>query len=75
MASSNSTTPMTQFSSRGLRNARVKKTRHRCTTIAATSTSVAQWWVWRMSKPARTLNDSRMVESNAAETRAPLSGA
>jgi hypothetical protein len=53
----------------------VKKTRHRWTTIAATNTSAAQWWACRISSPARTSNDSRMTESNVADTLAPCSGA
>ena len=55
-------TPMTQLSSRGLRNAPVKKTRITCTTIAAMKTSAAQWCVWRMSSPAGTSNERRIVE-------------
>ena len=35
--------PMTQFISRGLRKAPVKKMRSRCVTIAAVKTSAAQW--------------------------------
>ena len=52
--SSRSVTPISQLISRGRRNAPVKKIRIRCTTMAATNTSAAQWWVWRMTMPART---------------------
>ena len=54
---------MTQLSSRGLRNAPVKNTRNMCTVIAATKIRAAQWWICRMSRPPRTSNDSRSVES------------
>ena len=37
--------PITQLSSRGLRNAPVKKTRSMCTPMPATNTSAAQWWI------------------------------
>ena len=52
----------------------MKKIRQTWTTIAATNTTAVQWWIWRISSPARTSNDSRMTESKAAETSAPLSG-
>ena len=47
-------TPIIQLSSRGRRNAPVKKMRMRCTTMAAMNSSAAQWWIWRMTSPART---------------------
>ncbi len=53
---------MSQLTSRGRRNAPVKKMRHRWMTMAARNTSAAQWCVWRMSRPARTWNDSRNTE-------------
>lgn len=68
-------TPTNQLSSRGLRNAPVKKTRIRWTTIAATKTSAAQWWVCRISSPARTSQLSRTVEAYAADVLLPSSGA
>lgn len=68
-------TPISQLSSRGLRKAPVKKIRARCITIAATKTSAAQWWVCRISRPARTSQLSRTVEAYAAEVVAPSSGA
>ncbi len=55
MASRSRVTPTIQLISRGRRNAPVKNTRHRCTTMAATNTRAAQWWIWRMTSPARTL--------------------
>ena len=54
MASRRSVSPIIQLISRGLRNAPVKNTRSRCTTMAATNTSAAQWCIWRMTSPART---------------------
>ena len=46
--------PMTQLSSRGLRNAPVKKIRNMWTIIEAMKNSAAQWWICRMSRPPRT---------------------
>ena len=69
------TTPMSQLVSRGRRNAPVKKMRSRCTTIAATNSSAAQWWSWRMNRPPRTSNESRSAESYAADISTPRSGA
>ena len=54
---------MTQLISRGRRNAPVKKTRQRWATIVARNTSAAQWWIWRMTSPARTSKLRRMVDS------------
>ena len=48
---------MIQFSSRGLRNAPVKKTRSMCTTIAAMNSRAAQWCICRMMRPPRTSNE------------------
>jgi hypothetical protein len=56
-------TPTSQFSSRGRRNAPVKKMRHTCTTMAARNTRAAQWWTWRISRPVRTSKLSRTVEA------------
>jgi hypothetical protein len=58
-----SVTPMIQFSSRGRRKAPVKNTRHRCTTMAATKTSAAQWCTWRMTSPARTSKEMSSDEA------------
>ena len=44
--------PISQVSSRGLRNAPVKNTRIRWMAIAAMNRSAAQWCVWRISNPA-----------------------
>jgi hypothetical protein len=60
--------------SRGLRKAPVKKIRSRCSVIAATKTSAAQWWVWRINRPPRTSKDRFIAEANAFETVAPSSG-
>jgi hypothetical protein len=49
--------------------------RHRCSTIAATNTSEAQWWVWRTSSPAGTSKEIRITELNASVTGWPRSGA
>ena len=65
---------MIQFTSRGRRNAPVKKMRARCVTIAATKISAAQWWICRISSPALTTKLSCMTESKALETVAPRSG-
>ena len=54
--------PTSQLTSRGRRKAPVKKIRHRWMTIAARNTRAAQWWVWRISSPAGTSNDSRSTE-------------
>jgi hypothetical protein len=54
MARMRRVTPTIQFSSRGRRNAPVKNTRARCTVVAATNTRAAQWWIWRITRPART---------------------
>ena len=54
---------MIQFSSRGRRNAPVKKMRQRWATIVAMNTSAAQWWIWRITSPARTSKLSRTVDS------------
>ncbi len=55
--------PKTQLISRGLRNAPVKKTRIMCTSIAATKTRAAQWWIWRISRPPRTSKLMSIVEA------------
>ena len=65
---------MVQLISRGLRNAPVKKMRHRCTPIAATKISAAQWWICRMSRPPRTSKLMRSVDSYACVIVTPLSG-
>ena len=72
MASRASSAPITQLSSRGLRNAPVKNTRNMWTMIEATKISADQWWICRMSRPPRTSNDRRIVEANASETAWPL---
>ena len=51
------------MSSRGLRKAPVKKTRSRCSTIAARKTSAAQWCVWRISSPAFTENERSTTDA------------
>ena len=53
---------MTQFSSRGLRNAPVKNTRNMCTVIAATKIKDAQWWICRMIRPPRTSKEMSSVD-------------
>ena len=57
------TLPIIQLSSRGLRNAPVKKTRIRCTNIAATKSIAAQWCIWRISRPPRTSKEMSSVEA------------
>ena len=68
-----SPTPSSHVSSRGRRKAAVKNTRRRCTTIAATKTSAAQWWVWRMSSPPGTVEERSSVERKARVISAPCS--
>ncbi len=65
---------MTQLSSRGLRNAPVKKTRSMCTDMAATNTSAAQWCICRTSRPPRMSNEISSVEAIAADISMPRSG-
>ena len=54
---------MSQLSSRGLRNAPVKKMRNRWTEIAATKSSAAQWWIWRISSPPRMSKEMSSVDA------------
>ena len=54
---------MSQLSSRGRRNAPVKKTRDRWRTMTATKITAVQWWTWRISRPERTSSESRITES------------
>ena len=74
IARMNSTKPITQLISRGLRNAPVKKTRSMCRPMAATNSSAAQWWIWRMSRPPRMSNEMSSDEAYAADISMPLSG-
>ena len=55
-------TPMSQLSSRGLRNAPVRKMRPMWTTIEPVKMSAAQWCIWRTSRPPRTSNEMLTVE-------------
>jgi len=57
-----SPTPSSQIPRRGDRKAPVKNTRSRWTIIAATKTSAAQWWVWRIMSPPGTVEESSSVE-------------
>ena len=68
-------TPISQLISRGLRNAPVKNTRTTCATTDAMKISAAQWWVWRITRPARTSNDSRSTDPYACDTVWPCIGA
>jgi len=63
--------PISQFISRGFRNAPVKKTRIMWTTIAAMKTRAAQWWIWRIRRPPRTSKDRCSVEANASDISTP----
>lgn len=65
---------MTQLSSRGLRNAPVKKMRSMCRPIEATNSRAAQWWIWRISRPPRMSNEMSSDEAIAADISMPLSG-
>jgi hypothetical protein len=50
----NSVHPTIQFTSRGRRKAPVKNTRARWIAIEARNSSAAQWWICRITSPART---------------------
>ena len=65
---------MTQFSSRGLRNAPVKKIRSMCTTIAAMNSNAAQWCICRMTRPPRTSNEMSRLDAYAADMCTPRNG-
>ena len=54
--------PITQFSSRGLRKAPVKKMRPMCTMIDPVKMSAAQWCIWRTRRPPRTLREIWTVD-------------
>ncbi len=54
--------PMSQFSSRGLRNAPVKKMRAMCTMMEPVKMSAAQWCIWRTSRPPRTSKEMLTVD-------------
>ena len=74
MASIDRIEPMTQLSSRGLRNAPVRKTRSMCTVIATQNMRAAQWWICRMSRPPRTSKEIANVDEYASDIVMPLSG-
>ena len=63
MATSNSVTPMIQLISRGRRKAPVKNIRPMWNVMAAMNMTAAQWWAWRITNPARTLNEMLMTEA------------
>jgi hypothetical protein len=65
---------MTQFSSRGLRNAPVKNTRIMWTEMDMMNRSAAQWCVCRMSRPPRTSKEMRTVDRYASLTVSPSRG-
>ena len=75
IASSSIVRPMIQLASRGLLNAPVKKMRMRWATLAPTNTSAAQWWIWRITSPARTSKLICSVERYASDMCTPRSGA
>lgn len=58
----NSVTPISQLTSRGRRNAPVKKIRSRCTPMADRNTSAAQWCTCRINSPPRTSKLMSTVE-------------
>ena len=63
MPSVNSTMPISQLISRGLRYAPVKNTRSMCAMIATMNRSAAQWWICRISRPPRTSKVMFSVDS------------
>ncbi len=73
MTSRNIVKPMTQLSSRGLRNAPVKKMRPMCVTIAAAKTSAHQWCACRITSPACVSNDSFSTDAYAPVIVRPCS--
>ncbi len=66
--------PISQLSSRGLRNAPVKNTRNMWISIAARNSSAAQWWIWRMTRPPRTSKVMFSVDSYALDIGMPCIG-
>ena len=75
MPSRISSEPITQLSSRGLRNAPVAKTRIMCTSIAAMKIIAAQWCICRISRPPRTSKEMCSVEEYASDIGTPRSWA
>ena len=73
MLVTSSSTPRTQLSSRGLRNAPVKNTRIMCSIIEAMKINAPQWWICRMSNPPRTSKLRFNVEANARDIGTPRS--
>ena len=73
MPRTSSSTPMIQFTSRGLRNAPVKKMRIMCSIIEKTNSSAAQWWICRISRPPRTSKEMFSVDANAIDIGTPRS--
>ena len=61
--SRSSRAPITQLSSRGLRNAPVKKTRIMWIIIAAMNNMADQWCIWRISRPPRTSNEMSRLDA------------
>ena len=59
--------PISQLSSRGLRNAPVKNTRNMWMSIAARNSSAAQWWICRMTSPPRTSKVMSSVDAYARD--------
>ena len=74
MPSMISVRPMSQLSSRGLRNAPVKNTRNMWISIAPTNISAAQWWICRMTSPPRTSKVMFSVDSYALDISTPCNG-
>ncbi len=74
MPSTKSRKPKIQLTSRGLRNAPVKKTRIMCTNMPARKTSAAQWWICLINRPPRTSKLMCIVELNASDIRWPCNG-
>ena len=73
MPSVNSTMPISQLISRGLRYAPVKNTRSMCAMIATMNRSAAQWWICRISSPPRTSNEMFSVDWYACDIVMPSS--
>jgi hypothetical protein len=63
MPSISSRLPITQLTSRGLRNAPVTKMRIMCTNIAPTNSMADQWCICRINRPPRTSKEMCSVEA------------
>ena len=73
MPSVNSTMPISQLISRGLRYAPVKNTRSMCAMIATMNMIAAQWWICLISRPPRMSKEMFSVDAYACDIVMPSS--